>query len=163
MKLSVWSKEFRSQEENEYQASMRISWRAVFGLAVQNMTPHPPSVIPVVSVPLGSLVEGLGSLHGLIGNAGSMKGTLPKVEASRVDWCCDSGSYGWKGQQYTRSWVYPPSPRELCRKPFQVKGLVFVLLLSIWRLKYVAVLLTAQSAIKYICHTHMLGRLWLCG
>lgn len=49
------------------------------------MTPHLPSVTPVVSVPLGSLVEGLGSLYGLTGNAGSMKCILPKVEATRVD------------------------------------------------------------------------------
>ena len=122
------------------------------------MTSHPPSVTPDVSVPLGSLGEGLGPPHGLTGNAGSVKCTLPKAEAGRANWCCDSGSYGWKGQRCTRSWIYPPSPTELCRKPFQVKGLVLALLLSVWRLKYEAVLLTAQSAIKYINHTHMLLR-----
>jgi len=44
------------------------------------VTSHPPSVTPVVSVPLGSLGKGLGPPHGLTGNAGSVIHTFASLK-----------------------------------------------------------------------------------
>lgn len=79
---------------------------------------------------LASLVQGLGSMCGLIGKEGFMKFILHKVKVCELDRCyvmClgDIASYQILG--------LPSGPRELHRKPLQVQGLVLALSPSIWR------------------------------
>lgn len=70
---------------------------------------------------------------GVIGNIGFMKCILHKMEAVGF-----SLTLFLRLIRLQRTAVYkilclPSSPRELRGKPFQVKGLVLVLSLSIWR------------------------------
>lgn len=145
---------------------MRISWRSVFGLAVQTWLPIHLLWLPLFQFLLAAWAKDWGPRMVLqemqVLWSTPCQRQRPVGPTGAVTQALTDGRDG-QGRPCTRSWVYPPSPRELCRKPLQVKGLVLALLLSVWRLKYVAVLLTAQNAIKYINHTHMLGRLWLCG